>query len=297
MKYTNFSILILVAIAIFSSCKKDDDNGVIIVPPRDLAEVAQENNDSIVQYLETHFYNYEEFETPPMDFDYLIVLDTIAGANAGKTPLIDQITSRVITISDDDNDVEHTLYYLIAREGGGDNPTVADSTFVRYKGNLLDGSLFDSRNVPFWFDLLTVVRGVREVMPEFKTAGNLVDNGDGTFTFDNYGVGLVIMPSGLAYFNNPPLGIPAYSPLIFRIDLLELNDADHDNDGILSIDEDEDGDGNPLNDNTDGDNFPNCFDADDDGDGTLTRNEYDEDGNGTPDDSDGDGTPDYLDNN
>jgi hypothetical protein len=38
------------------------------------------------------------------------------------------------------------------------------------------------------------------------------------------------------------------------------------------------------------------LDPDDDGDGVLTKDEYDTDGNGIPDDSDGDGIPDYLDN-
>jgi hypothetical protein len=38
------------------------------------------------------------------------------------------------------------------------------------------------------------------------------------------------------------------------------------------------------------------LDPDDDGDGVLTKDEYDTDDNGIPDDSDGDGIPDYLDN-
>ena len=35
--------------------------------------------------------------------------------------------------------------------------------------------------------------------------------------------------------------------------------TDHDNDGILSIDEDIDGDGKPFRDDTDGDNLWNCL--------------------------------------
>jgi FKBP-type peptidyl-prolyl cis-trans isomerase FkpA len=287
-----FLLCILLCMAI--SCKKDDNN-VEVVPPRDMAEVAAENDTEIVSYLQTHFYNYEDFEAPPAGFDYEILIDTLAGPNAGKTPLINQVSSKVITLKDaDDNLVEHTLYYLVVRQGDGQNPTVADSTFVRYKGNLLDGSSFDTTNIPVWFDLLSVVRGFREFMPELRT-GNYVGDDNGVPLFDEYGIGLVIMPSGLGYFSSIQLSIPAYSPLLFRIDLLLYNDADHDRDGILSIFEDVDGDGNPLNDNTDKDTLPNCYDVDDDNDGTLTKNEYDENGDGIPDDSDGDGTPDYLD--
>ena len=80
------------------------------------------------------------------------------------------------------------------------------------------------------------------------------------------------------------------------------NEADHDRDGIPSILEDIDGDGNVKNDNTDEDQeqvfIPNYVDVDDDQDGTLTRDEIsDENGNiiiPYPD-TDGDGTPDYLD--
>ena len=57
-----------------------------------------------------------------------------------------------------------------------------------------------------------------------------------------------------------------------------------------------DGDTNVKNDDTDGDTIPDYLDVDDDGDGVLTKNE-DANGNGNPldDDTDGDGIPDYLD--
>ena len=49
----------------------------------------------------------------------------------------------------------------------------------------------------------------------------------------------------------------------------------------MSIDEDINGDGNPLNDDTDGDGLPNMNDIDDDGDGIITLKEFDKDGDGT----------------
>lgn len=62
--------------------------------------------------------------------------------------------------------------------------------------------------------------------------------------------------------------------------------SDPDGDGILTEDEDLNGDGDPTNDDTDEDGIPNYLDEDDDGDGIPTIDE--------PGDADGNGTPDYL---
>lgn len=73
--------------------------------------------------------------------------------------------------------------------------------------------------------------------------------------------------------------------------------GDDDNDGILSINEDIDGDGDPTNDDTDADGTPDYLDTDDDGDSILTQYEdLDIDGGFLNDDTDADGIPNYLDN-
>ena len=106
---------------------------------------------------------------------------------------------------------------------------------------------------------------------------------------------MTIFPSGLGYYDNASVSIPAYSPLVFQINLMTIKSTDHDNDGVPSIDEDLNGDHNFNNDDTDGDGSPNYFDSDDDNDGIPTKEEYDTNNDGIPDDSDGDGIPDYLD--
>ncbi len=68
-----------------------------------------------------------------------------------------------------------------------------------------------------------------------------------------------------------------------------FKDWDDDGDGILTKDEDIDGDNNPTNDDTDGDGIPNYLDTDDDGDGVLTLDES------ITNDNDSDGIVDYLD--
>ncbi|MCA0152098.1 DUF6252 family protein [Winogradskyella vincentii] len=74
----------------------------------------------------------------------------------------------------------------------------------------------------------------------------------------------------------------------------DLNCNDNDGDGIANILEDFNGDGNFGNDDSDGDGIVNYLDDDDDGDGVLTIDEG-FDANGDPIDTDGDGDVDYLD--
>jgi outer membrane protein OmpA-like peptidoglycan-associated protein len=77
-----------------------------------------------------------------------------------------------------------------------------------------------------------------------------------------------------------------------------FQDPDDDNDGVLTRDEDVDGDGDPSNDDSDNDAIPDYLDEDDDGDGVATQFELTDsaaDAGAEQRDSDADGTPDYLD--
>lgn len=284
----------LLGLALFA-CKKDDNN-VPEVQERDKAEQAVADDEAIQAYLQTHFYNYEEFENPSEDFDYKIKFDTIAGDNADKTPVSesDKLISKTVT----QDDVEYTLYILKVREGAGARPTFADSTLVSYKGELLDMSSFDNSTTPVWFDQSRLIKGFTEGITEFKGASNYTVNDDNTVSWTNdFGIGAYFIPSGLGYFSSAQSSIPAYSPLIFNVNLYRVNEADHDRDGIPSYMEDLDGDKILSNDDTDEDKTPNYADSDDDGDGTPTREEIiiNEDGSVEFPDSNSNGTPDYLD--
>ncbi len=315
MTLKKYGVVLIVAATLFS-CSKDDNNNVISVPPRDLAEVAAENDADIRQFLQTHFYNYEDFASPPAGFDFRIRIDTLAGDNTGKTPLIDQMESEVVIVnyeqlglSGDSGDVPHTVYYLAARDGEGLSPTIADSVLVRYEGNTLDGNTFDGVSSYIWQHLPNYLRGYQIAMSAWNagTDDQLAQNPDGTSRYANSGVGLMVMPSGLAYFNSSPASIPAYAPLIFKVELGKIvEDTDGDGDGIPSILEDLNGNNYLYDDNTDKEReekgfgavlIPNFLDTDDDGDGTRTRDEIviNEDGSLTFPDSNGNGIPDYLD--
>ena len=292
MRFTSFSTSFLLFLIIIVSCKKDAGPE----PARDMQLQTVDDDLALKNYLQSHFYNYEDFEAEPDNHKIQIDIDTIADQNSDKTPLWDQVQEKSILITDrQNNEFTAKLYFVIAKTGVGEHPSNVDSTFVTYQGKLLTNQVFDQSDTPMWFDLATgVIRGFKEFLPELKAGDHSVNN-DGTYDLDHYGQGVFFIPSSLGYFDRNLLSIPKYSPLIFSVALHKVNAADHDNDGVLSRDEDPDGDGDPLNDDTDQDRNVNFLDTDDDNDGTPTREEYDRDKDGIADDDDNDGTPDYLD--
>lgn len=240
IRKTIFSISLLASLWAIS-CKKSD-NTQQTTPPRDVTEVRDENDASIVSYLKTHFYKFENNE---------VVLDTISGTNTSATPLFGQVQTIELDVFDaNNNKVRHKLYYLPVQEGSGTKSTIADSVYVAYKGQLLNGTVFD-QSVSYtrsnWMDLLGngtqsnggTIRGFREGVSLLKDSGsNITINTDGTVTVPNDGgVGVFFIPSGLAYFSSSTGKIPAYSPLIFIVNLIKTVNADHDKDGISSIEE------------------------------------------------------------
>lgn len=306
MKLRYILIIFILSFGFFWSCS-DDDDGATRVEIRDPEEVKDENAIQIEEFLKTHFYTFEDNPQNP-NFQRF-VFDTIAGENAEKTPMWDSefLSSKPIV----QNGVAYDLYYLKFREGNAEerHPTFADSTFITYEGITLENSTFDIAPNPTWLDLTQTVRGFYELLPELRGSSGFVQNSDGTLTFnDDFGIGVVIVPSGLGYFAVPPpgSGILRYQPIIFSVQLYRSVETDHDRDGVPSFVEDlnDNGrvgdlrDGEDFGDDLDGDNIPSYLDVDDDGDGVLTRDEIsDEDGNiifPYPD-ADNDGNPDYLD--
>lgn len=295
MKLSKFLILSAFLAIFSSSCEKDEEEDPAI-EVRDPAEQEAEDQEALEAYLATHFYNYEEFENPSADFNYVIELDTINEANADKTPLIESdLLESIIYTSDG---IDYTIYILKVREGAEEQPKFSDSTLVSYRGELLNRASFDNALTPVWFDLAGIIPGFAQGVSEFKGASGFEVNADQSVTWNNdFGIGAIFMPSGLGYFAQARPVIPAYSPLIFAFHLYEVNEADHDRDGIPSWMEDLDGDKDVNDEDTDGDGAANFADPDDDGDFIPTREEItiEEDGTITFPDTDNDGTPDYLD--
>lgn len=291
-------LLFILMLGFIFSCSDDDDSGEPI-ELRDPEEVRDENMLQIEGFLETHFYRFED--NPQNSNFQNIVFDTIAGDNANEEPVINSefLKSKLVF----QQDVEFKLYYLKFREGAESvrKPTFADSVLVTYRGfSLFKNQTFDGSPNPIWFDLTNNIRGFYEVMDEFKGSTSFQENPDGTISFDdNFGIGTVFIPSGIAYYSAPPSGsgIAAYEPIVFNIQLYRSIESDHDQDGVPSWMEDINEDRRLTNDDTDGDNIPDFADVNDDGDGTLTEDEIeiDAEGNLILPDSNGNDTPDYLD--
>ena len=275
MNIKNIVLVFALAIVIFS-CKDDDK-----FKPFDHAKQALIDDDSLVNYLETHYYN--------------ATLDSIKKVDNGQTPFSSNVQMRMVT----EKDVEYKLYYIVSEEGVGYQPSKVDNVLPTYRGELLNGTIFDKRETIVtgnpWFNLTGVVKGWTYGFPNFKGGTNISVSG-APIEFENYGKGFLFIPSGLAYLNRGSGTIPGNAPLIFKIELHYAAAADHDNDNVVSNDEDIDNDGDVTNDDTDEDGIPNYIDTDDDGDGTLTKDEdANNDGDPRNDDGDNDGIPNYLD--
>ena len=314
------NILFFIALVSLFSCKKDDNSFSLYVVP--YAEQEPIDDEALVEFLTTHYYNEEEFVTPGNypDFNYDIeffIDETLAQVDANgdndfddtnqvvdgytRTALIDLVEIKQVTVED----VVHNLYILKANQGFSGSviqeavqPKFCDSVFVNYKGLDLNKDVFDSSVNPIWFtNLARTVRGFSESVSEFNASKDFASNSDGTFTFNDYGVGAVFMPSGLGYYASPPFGITPYASLIFTFKLMKaIQGTDHDQDGVPTYLEDLNDNHDLDDDNTDADNFPNYLDTNDDNDPILTINEdVNEDGDYTNDDTDNDGIPNYLD--
>lgn len=283
-KFKFYFILLLTSTILFS-CNKDDDPAPP-TPPRDFTEQYLKDIDSIEKFLKTHYLTAETVdgqldvtftpipeggtETSVWDNTEYPVLSKIVKNDERRSNLTDGRT---------EDPVDYKLYYILLNEGGGQRPTTADSTYTSYKGMTLDNKVFDQSTNPLWFVFprlaagdATVISGYRQFLPLLKTATSAtVNESTGQIEYENLGVGVVFIPSGLGYFQSSQTNIPAYSPLIFRIRLHTLKYRDHDGDGVLSKDEDLNNNGDLYDDDTDADKIPNFLDVDDDGDTYFTR--------------------------
>lgn len=313
IKLNLFFVLIITLVLI--SCGNDDD-GLESIPEADRTEQQAIDGPLLLEYLESHYYNSEELagiSNPSMND--LVITELIDGENvpSGHTLLINAVETENVNYQDAD----YVYYILRINQGGGNSFSFADDIRLNYSGSIENGSVFDSSTSPVVFDLTSLIPAWTLIAPTFNTAESFDFNNDGTISYSDAGVGVMFLPSGLGYFSSSTPGITSYANLIFKFEIFQSEENDHDNDGVPSYLEDIDGNGFVIDeeDNTDGDNIADFLDVDDDGDGVLTINEdlepdtdleVDSDGDGDPtndigdgdptnDDTDGDGIPNYLD--
>ena len=313
MNLTKISLFIFCLALGLTACKKDDNAGVAPIPERDRDEQQEADKDSIEAYLNNHYYNASDFDgsNPNVSSMDLVITEIVDGEDIpdGHKRLITDVVTKEVTFAQ----TNYEVWYIDLNDKSDDpepSPTFADDVLVTYEGFTLENIVFDSAVTPTRFDLTALIPGWRKVLPEFKIAESFMENEDGTVSYVNYGVGVMFVPSGLAYFSGGTGGIGAYEPINFKFDLLQKYENDHDNDNVPSYKEDwktNDGDftlnsafGVHDGDDTDSDNTPDYFDADDDNDGIPTINEdldgADGKGDGDPTNDIGkNGIPKYLD--
>lgn len=260
-------VLVTLLTASIFSCQKNDD--ITAPPARPYAEVYPEDTLKIRQFMESHYVT--------IDANFNTTFTQIPEGGT-QTPIAQMPNLEYIERSF--HDITYKIYYLKLREGSGEYPTRVDSTFVAYKGTSFSKTttnnvttytqnVFDQSDTPVWFTLEDVVKGWGEVIPQFRT-GTHTANANGTVSFQNYGAGVMFLPSGLGYYNTATGNIASYSPLIFNFKLYNQRYRDHDRDRILSkIEYGADFNAKALD--TDGDGLPDYLDVDDDGDGVLTK--------------------------
>ena len=275
MNIKNGFLICLLAFVIFAC---DDDN---TFKPFDYAGQEIIDDEALIEYMQTHYYNE--------------VLDSIKEIDAGQTSFYSQVEVEVVSA----NEIDYNLYYIVSKQGVGYQPSIVDDVLTTYRGELLDGSVFDSRTSITvgnpWFSLQNVIKGWTYGFTHFK-GGTNISQPSMPIEFTDFSNGFLFIPSGLGYNNAAQASIPASSPLVFTVELQYANAVDHDNDNVPSYLEDINDDKDFNNDDTDGDGIPDYLDVDDDGDGIKTIDEdTNNDGDPTNDDDDGDGIPNYLD--
>lgn len=226
-------LFLAVGAILISSCKDDRIN----IWVREYSDVVKENEGQIQDYIKSHYYDQSTGK-----------LETI-GDKTGVTPLAQIMQKKVIKVKDIHNKyIDHNLYYYIIDEGDGKKINVADEVFLEFRGYTLDDKEFDStigytKNNKI--DLLGkavgegAVVGFREGLTLIKDSKGEITQGEkGEIIMPNTGGKIImIMPSGLAYFNKKSFQGNAYASLIFIVNAIKATQMDHDRDGKLSQDE------------------------------------------------------------
>lgn len=107
---------------------------------------------------------------------------------------------------------ESGLQYEIIEQGGEVMPTLSDTLYVKYKGTLIDGTVFDQTaedGEPISFPLGGVIRGWQEGLQLIGEGGKIK----------------LYIPADLAYGERGNQGIKPNSALVFDVELVKVGKA------------------------------------------------------------------------
>ncbi len=98
---------------------------------------------------------------------------------------------------------ESGLYYHIYKEGEGKKIQYSDNVSFTYKGQLLNGFLFDHQKKPISFAVKDLIQGWKEIIQKLKPGGSV----------------FLVVPPSLGYGENDLDDIPPNSILVFEMEI------------------------------------------------------------------------------
>ena len=135
--------------------------------------------------------------------DFYKNVDSAVEAAKETTTIINAIQAKTIDTSGTANGV----YYKFLREGTGPLVSINDTLVVHYKGQLLNGFVFDeTKDKPATFPLKRLIKGWQAGLPLCRQGGKI----------------RLIIPSSLAYSIRNINTIPPNSILIFDVEVVEI---------------------------------------------------------------------------
>ncbi len=147
-------------------------------------------------------YNRTANNSKPL-IDFYKSTDSIIEAVKEREQILNAIASGKIDTTGSSNGV----FYKIIKEGGGAAVTVKDTLVVNYKGQLLNGFIFDqTKDKPATFPLKRLIKGWQIGLPFCKQGGKI----------------RLIIPSALGYSIRNIAVIPPNNVLIFDVEVLEI---------------------------------------------------------------------------
>jgi hypothetical protein len=297
MNKVTFYFILSITTLLFSSCSTSTDP-IVVEAPRVFSEQYTTDIKLIEDYLNTNYITIVNNPGFTDDQDVTITKIPTGGTQLSIMYYLNAATyPKLLVHKVKLHDVNYDVYYLVLRPGSGESPCSVDGVLTSYRGDylyqgtdsILTATKFEESKYPStYFSLFSTITGWSEIFPYFKS-GTYSANPDGTTTYNNFGAGVLFIPSGLAYYNSASGSIPKYSPLVFSFKLYDIQRLDQDGDGIPSYLEDLNSDGyirsytNTLSypttpadairyaDDTDKDGIPDFLDSDDDGDNYTTK--------------------------
>ncbi len=133
------------------------------------------------------------------------VINFYKNADSAKQAAVDKIAILKYIDTDSSNWRENnSVYYKITKPGTGNYVNPADTVVVHYKGQLLNGFIFDrTKETPATFPLQRLIKGWQMAVPFCRIGGSI----------------RLLIPSAMGYTIRNNAAIPPNSVLVFDIDV------------------------------------------------------------------------------